>query len=158
MTTAPKFVPDNNTPAAAPPEVPQWSEPMRYDVPQSNGCAGCPRLFVGTKWVGEICGAVYLGHNSVKYAERIVALWNDDIARHAPQPEAQPATETACLRAILDVFGTRIGGRAFTMNEVAEWAEREGLYPTPKRGDPPAAFDDFLKRLDAVRKRISAGQ
>lgn len=92
MTTAPKFVPDNNTPAAAPPEVPQWSEPMRYDVPQSNGCAGCPRLFVGTKWVGEICGAVYLGHNSVKYAERIVALWNDDIARHAPQPEAQPAT------------------------------------------------------------------
>lgn len=24
MTTAPKFVPDNNTPAAAPPEVPQW--------------------------------------------------------------------------------------------------------------------------------------
>lgn len=81
--------------ALRPPEVPQWSEPMRYDVPQSNGCAGCPRLFVGTKWVGEICGAVYLGHNSVKYAERIVALWNDDIARHAPQPEAQPATETA---------------------------------------------------------------
>lgn len=63
-------------------------------------------------------------------------------------------TQTACLRAILDVFGTRIGGRAFTMNEVAEWAEREGLYPTPKRGDPPAAFDDFLKRLDDVRRKF----
>lgn len=66
-------------------------------------------------------------------------------------------TQTACLRAILDVFGTTIGGRPFTMNEVAEWAEREGLYPTPKRGDPPAAFDDFIKRLDAVAKRNSAG-
>lgn len=67
-------------------------------------------------------------------------------------------TQTACVRAILDAFTSNIGGRPFTMNEAAEWAEREGLYPTPKRGDPPAAFEEFETRLDAVRKRISAGQ
>lgn len=67
-------------------------------------------------------------------------------------------TGTACVRAILDAFRESINGRPFTMDEAAEWAESNGLWPTPKRGDPPAAFDDFLQRLDAVRKMISAGQ
>lgn len=141
MTTAPKFVPDNNTPAAAPPEVPQWSEPMRYDVPQSNGCAGCPRLFVGTKWVGEICGAVYLGHNSVKYAERIVALWNDDIARHAPQPEAQRLAACSCA-AIMDTPETHDQNKDM------------------KPGNPfwSPAFDDVLRRTGEcikLRERLA---
>lgn len=79
--TTPNFTPD----------VPQWNEPMRYEIPYSNGCAGCPRLFIGTRWIGEVCGAIYLGHDSEKYAARIVSLWNEAIA--TPVPAATDAGE-----------------------------------------------------------------
>lgn len=86
--TTPNFTPD----------VPQWNEPMRYDIPYSNGCAGCPRLFIGTRWIGEICGAIYLGHDSEKYAARIVSLWNEAIVTPAPAATDAGEVRYACSK------------------------------------------------------------
>ena len=68
MTTAPKFVPDNNTPAAAPPEVPQWCVDAAKDID--------------------------IALRYEKPEPYSVSLVAEVIARHAPRPE-KPATATA---------------------------------------------------------------
>jgi len=61
-------------------------------------------------------------------------------------------TQNQCYCAIADAYRDLVG-RAFTMEEVAEWALGRHLMPTPKRGAPQLAFDDFERRLQLAKDK-----
>ena len=131
--TTPNFTPD----------VPQWNEPMRYDIPYSNGCAGCPRLFIGTRWIGEICGAIYLGHDSEKYAARIVSLWNEAIVTPAPAPQGVDVPQW-CVAAFAELrdrgyFNYSHHSESITGKEIINIIAKHA--PQPEATPAPAATD-----------------
>ncbi len=56
-------------------------------------------------------------------------------------------TKQKRLCAIVDAYRALFHKDAVTMEEVAIWAESEGLYPTPRRGDPVEECEAWEKLL-----------
>jgi hypothetical protein len=57
-------------------------------------------------------------------------------------------TKQQRLGAIIDAYRSKCNKSMFTTDEVATWAISEGLWPTPKRGDPEALCDEWERRLE----------
>jgi hypothetical protein len=57
-------------------------------------------------------------------------------------------TKRKRLLAIVDTYMALHCKSAVTMEEVAAWAQSEGLYPVPTRGDPKDECEEWEKRLE----------
>lgn len=61
-------------------------------------------------------------------------------------------TKQQRLLAIVDHYQAKlVGGRPVTMDEVAEWALKQELWPTPGVRDPPAVGDAWDARFEKLK-------
>ena len=59
-------------------------------------------------------------------------------------------TKQARVSAIMDAYMAVFRKTAVTMNEISVWAISGGLWPVPKRGDPPGECEEWERKLEAA--------
>lgn len=59
-------------------------------------------------------------------------------------------TKKSRLLAVIDAYRKKHGAQPFPPNAAMRWALAAGLYPVPKRGDPPEVCEAWERRLEAA--------
>lgn len=66
-------------------------------------------------------------------------------------------TKAQRLQAVINAYTTHVKTGPFTIDEIANWAESNKLYPTPVRGDPPELCEAWETLLqEAIDKAATS--